>query len=131
MLRIADWQSISGQAFRSRVPVVVLIDQEDCPYCRQAEEDFFDPILTGGEMDGRVIFGKISIDEGETILDGDGNRVTTRAFLADYGSDFLTPTVLFLDHAKRELTDRLVGMLTPDYYGYYLERSIQSAISKA
>ncbi len=130
MLRIADWQGVSGQALQGRVPVVVLIDQEDCPYCRQAEEDFFDPILTGGEMDGRAIFGKISIDEGETILDENGNRISTREFLADYGSDFLTPTVLFLNHAKHELAERLIGMLTPDYYGYYLERAIHSAMSK-
>lgn len=130
MLRITDWQSISRQARSRKVPIVVMIDQHDCPYCRQAEEDFFNPILTSGELGDKVIVGKVSIDEGETILDEHGNRVSTREFLADYADSFLTPTVLFLDHAKRELVERIVGMLTPDYYGFYLERAMHSAAAK-
>jgi hypothetical protein len=72
---------------------------------------------------------KISIDEGELIGSADGN-ISTRDFLRGYDAGF-TPTVLFLDADKNQLIEKMVGLTTPDYYGYYLEKSINAAIRKA
>ncbi len=127
MDKITSWSRITSQYHDSGHLVVVMVDQEDCPYCRQVEEEFFSAILASGQYRDIVSIGKISIDAGETIIDQDGQEVSTREFLAEYGTDW-TPTVLFLDHQKREIADRLTGLLTPDYYAYYLERSINSAI---
>ncbi|MCY4148056.1 MAG: thioredoxin fold domain-containing protein [Gammaproteobacteria bacterium] len=127
MEKITNWSRITSQANDSGHVVVVMVDQEDCPYCREVEKEFFSAILAGGQYQGIVSIGKISIDAGETIIDQDGQEVSTREFLAEYETNW-TPTVLFLDHQKREVADRLTGLLTPDYYVYYLERSINSAI---
>ncbi|MYB33905.1 MAG: thioredoxin fold domain-containing protein [Gammaproteobacteria bacterium] len=127
MDKITNWSRIANQAHGSGHVVVVMVDQEDCPYCRQVEEEFFSAILASGQYQGILSVGKISIDAGETIIDQEGQEISTREFLAEYGTNW-TPTVLFLDHQKREVADRLTGLLTPDYYVYYLERSINSAI---
>ncbi len=127
MDKITNWSRITSQGHGLGHVVVVMVDQEDCPYCRQVEEEFFSAILASGQYQGIVSMGKISIDAGETIIDQGGQEVSTREFLAEYETDW-TPTVLFLDHQKREVADRLTGLSTPDYYVYYLERSINSAI---
>ncbi|MCY4219543.1 MAG: thioredoxin fold domain-containing protein [Gammaproteobacteria bacterium] len=129
MDKITNWSRATGagQTRSSKYVVVVMVDQEDCPYCRQVEEEFFSAILASGQYQDSVSIGKISIDAGETIIDQDGKEISTREFLAAFETNW-TPTVLFLDYQKREIADRLTGLLTPDYYVYYLERSINTAI---
>lgn len=126
MDKIDDWRWVSGRARDHRVPVVVLVDQADCPYCRRVEGEYFAAILAGGEFSGKALFGKISLDAGESINTADGSRVSTRDFLLGYRTG-LTPTVLFLDADGKELVEKMVGLGTPDYYGYYLEQSIRQA----
>ena len=127
MDKIKNWNQISAQLRQQNIPVVVLIDQEDCPYCRTVEGEIIAGILASRELEGRVIFGKISIDDGETIIDQEGNTVSTRDFLSGLNTHF-TPTILFLDGEKNELVEKMIGLSTPDYYGFYLEQSIKEAI---
>lgn len=128
MKKITDWQLISDRADTLKMPVVVMVDQEDCPYCRQVESEFFAAIFAGGEYENRVIFGKISIDAGEMISSTQG-LISTRDFLRGYDAGF-TPTILFLDADKNQLTEKIVGLTTPDFYGFYLENAIRAAIKK-
>ncbi|NKB63378.1 MAG: thioredoxin fold domain-containing protein [Gammaproteobacteria bacterium] len=128
-MRIAEnWQAISKLAKETSQPVVLMVDQSDCPYCRRVEGEFFAAIISSGEFADRAIFAKVSIDAGETIIDKGGRVISTRDFLSAYDSDF-TPTVIFIDDEKNELVERMVGLMTPDYYGYYLEKSIEKAIT--
>ena len=130
MQKLTDWQSVSSSAAAGNQPVIVMVDQDHCPYCRRVELEFFAAILAGGEYRGRAIFAKISIDEGETIVDSNGDLVETREFLRGYDAGF-TPTILFMDAGKKELVEKMVGLTTPDYYGYYLEQAIRQAIKAA
>jgi len=126
--KLTDWQLTADRAASLKAPIVLMVDQEDCPYCRRVESEFFSAIFAGGEYENRVIFGKISIDEGEMIVSAEG-RVSTRDFLRGYDASF-TPTVLFLDADKNQLIEKMVGLTTPDYYGFYLEKAIRAAIEK-
>ena len=126
MKKINDWAAVSAAARENRLPLIILVDQEDCPYCRQVEGEFFAAILAGGEYDNRALFGKISLDAGEYISLAEGERVSTREFLQPFKAS-LTPTVLFLDADGNQLLESLVGLTTPDFYGFYLEQSIRQA----
>lgn len=128
MKTITDWDDVAQQAAHAALPVVVMVDQDDCPFCRRVESEFFAALIAGGEYDGRALFGKISIDAGANIS-VHGQEQPTRQFLREFKADF-TPTILFLDWQKHELHESMVGMLTPDYYIYYLEQGIQSAIAR-
>ena len=128
METITNWLKTAAASNKTRSPVVLMVDQEDCPYCRRVEGEFFAGILASGEFSGKAIFGKISIDDGEYIVDQHGERVSTRSFLDKLNTNF-TPTILFLDGERNELVDKMIGMSTPDFYGYYLERAISQAIA--
>ena len=125
---IADWPALAARAQAASKPVVLLIEQAVCPFCRTVEDEFFAAILAAGPLRRQALFGKISIDEGATIRDQNGRLVGTRDFLSDYQAG-LTPTVLFLDHAKTQVADKIIGLLTPDFYGFYLEQGISAAIA--
>ena len=127
MEHIDDWQAVAALAQKEGRVVVVMVDQSDCPYCRRVESEFFASLLAGRDYEDTVFFGKISIDYGETIIGLDGKRVDTRDFLRGLSAS-LTPTVLFLDAERNELSESMVGLSTPDFYGYYLERSINDAV---
>ena len=129
MNKITDWQSISEQSRKNRVPVVIMVDQEDCPYCYRVENEYFAAIFANGELSDQALFGKISIDYGETIVVEGGEAISTREFLDEYNPDF-TPTILFLDDKKKELVDKIIGLTTPDFYGYYLEAANREAYKK-
>lgn len=129
MEKIHSWKAVSAHSRENNIPVVVMVDQEDCPYCRRVEGEFFAALLAGGELEDKVVFGKISIDSGETIVDQMGDSVSTRDFLAELNTNF-TPTVLFLDSKKNELAEKMIGLMTPDYYSFYLEQAIRKAIDK-
>ena len=126
MQRIDNWQEVSARASAEKTPIVVMVDQEDCPYCERAEEEFFSALLANETWRNRAIYGKISLDYLETIIDKNGASIATRKFLKPYKAD-LTPTVLFLDSEGRELSERIIGLPTPDYYLFYLEQAIDHA----
>ena len=126
---VNDWSVISKAAKLANVPVVIMVDQSDCPYCRRVESDFFAGIFASREFEDTVIFGKISIDAGEMIKGLEGERISTREFLKSYDADF-TPTILFLDSDRNQLVEEMIGLTTPDFYGYYLEKAIKEAIRK-
>ncbi len=127
MDKIDNWEAATASARQGRKPLVIMIDQADCPYCRVVEGEFFSAILAGGEFDNKVVFGKISLDAGEFITLPDGSRVSTQVFLQPFFTSGLTPTVIFLDADGNELVERMVGLSTPDFYGFYLEKSIRKA----
>lgn len=124
---IKDWQQLSEQSRANRLPIIVMIDQEDCPFCRRVEGEFFAAIFAGGEFDDKALFGKMSINAGDSVVDQNGKSVMVESFLADLNTNF-TPTILFLDADKTELTKKMVGLSTPDFYGFYLERAIKRSI---
>ena len=124
---VTDWKSLSARAESEGKPVIIMVDQDHCPYCRRVEDEFFASIFAEGVLPEIALFGKISIDEGERIKDENGEIVGTREFLGSYDTGF-TPVVLFLNHNKEEVAERIVGMLTPDFYGFYLEQAIRSAV---
>jgi len=125
---IKNWQELAEQSKRDRMPIIVMIDQEDCPFCRRGEGEFFAAIFAGGEFDNRALFGKMSINAGDSIINLEGRSESVESFLADLNTHF-TPTILFLDANKTELTKKMVGLSTPDFYGFYLERGIKQSIA--
>jgi len=88
--------------------IVVITTQEGCVYCEIVKEDFLQPLIRSGELDGVAVVRELA-------MDGDS-----------YGASF-SPTVLFLSPAGEALHPPIVGVQSTDFYGYYLERAIAKA----
>ena len=110
------------------MPILLLVSQLTCPYCEQIKREILHPMVVAGDYRGELLIRELYMDTHGRIRDFKGRHVDNSQFA--YGYDvYLTPTLLFLGPDGRELTKRMVGINTPEFYFYYVDQAIQSAIS--
>ncbi|WP_456380020.1 thioredoxin family protein [Thiolapillus sp.] len=125
--RIHDFPAAARLASREGRVIMLLVSQEDCPYCHLIKEDVIRPMILGGDFKDEILIRELFIDEGEIIIDFQGMEREAADFAHDYGV-FVTPTLLFLGADGGELVKKMVGINTVEMYWYYLSESIRSAI---
>ena len=109
--------------------LVLEFSSESCEYCRKLEALFLLPMQRNPDYDSKILVRMVSLDADETVIDFDGRSMDTRKFAARYGVS-LTPTLLFLDARGVELSEKLVGIWSEDFYGAYIDSRIEEARSR-
>ena len=115
-------------SIRERKPILLFFDREECPYCEQALREYLVPLSQEGWRD-RALFRQIEIDRPLPLIDFDG-KATTHEDLASRFGVSLSPTVLVVDGKGSVLSGPLVGLMTVDFYGAYLEGALDAAARK-
>ena len=123
-----DLQQEGQQARALQLPIMLTFSADDCSYCELLEEDFLQPMLLSGEYEDRIIIRKLILDDGSSVSDFSG-KDTEATRLSDRYRVFVTPTILFVDGAGRELAERMAGINTPELFGGYLEVCIDTALA--
>jgi thioredoxin-related protein len=124
-----DLATDGAQANREQSPILLLISQQECPFCHQIKRDILRPMIKAGDHRGELLIRELFIDPGYKLKDFSGNPVSGKAFARRYGVR-MTPTLLFLDPDGRELTEKMVGIQTPEMYFFYVDQSIRQAIDR-
>ena len=106
--------------------LMIEFSSEFCGYCRLLENEFLKPMMRNSEYGEKVVIRSISLSDNDSLIDFDGNRVSASEFAAKYGV-IVTPTLIFLDEHGQEVSDKLVGIWSVDYYGAYIDQRIDSA----
>lgn len=120
--------SADGQLARTEKRIIMLlISQEHCPFCVQIKDQILYPMIRAGDYKDELLMREIFIDLDRSAIDFRGNEGSARDLAVQYGAD-LTPTLLFLGHDGKELTERMVGIYTPEMYFYYVDESIKQAL---
>ena len=109
------------------VPVVVFVSRDACPYCRTLRDSILKPMFAADKFEQRAILVEISLDRVESLTDFENQQITATAFGQLYQSE-ITPTLLFLDSEGREIAKRIVGISNLEFYGFYLQKSIDQAL---
>ena len=110
-------------AAAKKEPLVLLVTLPGCPYCEVVRRNYLLP----GRRDDGLHAWQLNITDRTTPLVGFNGKATTAAEqIAAWKAGF-TPTVLFLGPAGQELTERLVGLGSPDFYGAYLDERLATA----
>ncbi len=124
---IKDFTRVAGDSDAKRLPILLMFSADYCSYCERLEEEFLKPMLRSGDYDDKVLIRKFKIDGFGTVRDFDGRQISVDAFTARYNVH-VTPTVVFLDGSGAQLAPKRVGLSTPDFYGGYLDQSIDTAL---
>lgn len=124
-----DFRSDAIQAQTRKLPLIVIISQSDCSYCQWLKREIIRPMLASGSYTDKAIVRELLLDAGETVLDFDGKKIATGVFASRY-QEWLTPTLLFLDAEGQELVKRMRGINSVDFYGFYLDKSIDQALAR-
>lgn len=127
IVEVKDLAAVGKSADERRLPILLMFSARDCAYCIQLEEDFLKPMLRSGDYQDKVLIRKMRIDSFGKVRDFDGNKVAA-ADVADRYSVFVTPTVVFIDGDGVQLAKKRAGISTPDFYGSYLDSSIDQAL---
>ena len=117
------------QAEQLCIPVLLEFAADHCEYCTLLEQEVLNPTLLNRDYERRVLMRKLVIDRSTQLRDFDDTPVTA-AELASRYQVFVTPTLLFVDSHGRELAERMVGVMTLDFYGGYLDQAMEASSAK-
>ena len=124
-----DFTLEATNARTNNIPVLVLFSRHNCPYCVQILQEFLLPMRRNAEYDAKVIMRQIDIGSSAPLRTFSGKTTTHARFARENGIK-LTPTIKLFDAEGHELTEALVGLTTPDYYGGFLDQRIDQALAK-
>jgi thioredoxin-related protein len=128
--RAVDLAADARAAATGAMPVLVFFMSPSCPYCREVERLYLEPMHARGVYRGRLLIRRVDVDSGATLTDFSGRQVSHREFARQARATF-TPTIRLYGGAGRELVPPLRGYTTPDFYGGYLENAIAQAMAQA
>lgn len=99
-----------------------------CSYCERLEAEVINPMRKNANYRKQVLITQLAIDGGDLVVDFD-NNTTDADKLSSRLSARVTPTLLFLNHQGEEIAERVVGFQNPEFYWYYLDEAIASALT--
>jgi len=126
MRQVSDLRQEAEVMRAGKLLLVLEFASEDCPYCHKLEKLFLLPMQRNAGYDDKILVRSISLDAGQTVIGFDGRSVATNEFAASYGVS-LTPTLLFLNADGSEVSERLVGIWSEDFYGGFIDSRIDTA----
>ena len=127
LIEAVDFSTDAALSRREKMPILLLVSQDHCPFCVQIKREILSPMVASGEYRERLLIREIFIDLGTRVRDFKGKLVDSSTFALGY-KVYLTPTLLFLDPDGKELTERIVGIQTPELFFYYVDHAVQQAI---
>lgn len=126
---IDDLQAMAVQASERQVPVLLMVSQEHCGFCRTLREEILQPMQISGDYTDKVVMGEIMMDPGESLKDFAGRSAAAAEFAGDH-KVWVTPTLLFFDPQGQELRPRMLGVNTVEMYSYYLDEALADALAR-
>ena len=121
-----DLAADGAESARRGVPVLLVMTRADCEYCAALKREVLEPLRLSGDAPRRVLIREVDVDSPVPIKGFDGSEASGGS-LADGYDALFTPTVLLVGPDGQELTDRILGLNTPEMYGWYLDRAIERA----
>lgn len=103
--------------------IVLMVSQPDCSFCVKVKEDYLKPLI---QTDGAPPVRVINLKTAHQFVGFDGAQTSAEQFTGELNAQF-TPTLLFFDAQGHQLHERIIGLTTPDFYGYYLDTAIESS----
>lgn len=126
---VSDLEAAAKTAREQRAPLFVAFTLKRCPYCNTARRDYWAPMNSSDKWRGKVVMVELVIDGAPALRDFEGKSTTPREFARRFGVRS-APTVIVFDGAGTPATQPLVGLASGDFYGLYLEQSIEAGMTK-
>lgn len=124
-----DLSKTARLAQEKQVPILILFSTRGCGFCTRVREEILIPTTYNADYDNKVIMVEVDSASHARLIDFEGKATTQAAFVAKSRVG-LTPTVKFFDPQGREVADPIVGLVTVDYYGGFLDQAIDASIAK-
>lgn len=124
-----DLRKEAALAREKQIPILILFSAPGCGYCMRLREQVLIPTTFNAEYDDKVIMLEVESGNAEPLIDFDGHTITHADFVAKHRVGF-SPTVKFFDAKGREVAEPIIGLVTVDYYGGFMDQGIDKATAK-
>jgi len=123
--RGGDFAALAKEARARQAPIVIAFVRQSCGYCAIAKRDYLVPMQREAGTEGKVIVREVDIEKSGTLSDFSGRATNPKAFSLRYRVE-LVPTVVVVDDRGELVAPPIVGLLSDDFYGSYLEQAVQA-----
>ena len=125
---VSDLRKEAQIAEEKKIPILILFSAPGCPYCERVRDEVLIPTTYNAEYDDKVIM--VEVDGSyRDMVDFDGRTLTQSEFMSKHHVGF-APTVKFFDAKGREVADPIIGLVTVDYYGGFMDQGIDQATAR-
>jgi len=124
---LRNFSALSEEAASNNKIIMLEISASYCDYCRTLEEEIIKPMLRSGDYTKDVLIRRLEIDDSYSINNISGEK-TTPAELAEKFKIKITPTLLFLDADANEVSERILGVYSLDFYGGYVDEALSNGL---
>lgn len=121
---VRDLTLDAKQSHQEQKPILLFFAMEGCSWCRYVEEEHLKPMLRNARYRDQVIIRKVMTDNFGSLTDFNGKKISTLDLSTRYRASF-TPTVIFVDHAGRQIAPRILGVRNTEMYGGDLDDGIK------
>ena len=128
IVEINDLSQLSLQAETERKLIMLEISASYCDYCRKLEENIIKPMIRSGDYDAKVLIRRFEIDGYAQLKDFNGIPVSNDE-LAKRWDVKVTPTLIFLNSQNQEVSKRIIGVNSLDYFGSYVDKAIDTGLA--
>jgi thioredoxin-related protein len=120
---VKDFSSLAFEARKSEKIIMLEVTASYCSYCGVLEEEIIKPMMRSGDYENTVLIRQLAMDSSYTIKDFAGNETTPAALAKKYKIK-ITPTLLFLNADGSEVTERILGVYSLDFFGAYVDAAL-------
>lgn len=124
-----DLRQDMAQARGVQGPLLIAFVGEHCGYCERVLNEFLIPMSRNTDYKRKVVMRRVEIGSERPLRDFAGRKIDHDTLANQYGVHFV-PTVALFDEQGRMLGKPLVGLTTVDYYGMYLDETIDKAVAQ-
>jgi thioredoxin-related protein len=124
---VDDFAALGKLASETSSIILLEMTATYCEYCRLLEEEVLKPMLRSGDYDNKVLIRQLKIDSNLNIKDFDGST-TTPAELSSHYRIAVTPTLLILNEHGHELTRRIIGVQSLDFYAGIVDEALNRGL---
>lgn len=124
-----SFKADSQLAVSKKIPILVLFTTPGCHFCHEVKSVYLEPMLNDPLYKNKVIMREVEVGSQNPLALFNGERSTEGAFAA--GSKvFMAPTIKLFNANGDEVTEPIVGLLTPDFFFGYIDSAITEGIQK-
>ena len=126
---VTDLSQDASLARSQELVILIEFSDDDCEYCLLLENEFLIPMSKNRGYGEKVIIRSLPLSGDHQFKGFQGELVSASQFASKY-QVMVTPTMVFLDANGNELSEKLVGIWSIDFFGSYIDERIDTARQK-
>jgi len=123
---VEDLRVLKNQADSRNLPILIMFSAEDCEFCKVVRENYLLPMAVSGDYESKILFRELLIEDFDYLRNEKGELITGDTLALKYDVE-VTPTILFVNSDLQEVTKRIVGIGSRDFFDHRLNARIHQA----